>query len=365
MAQRFAMSTIGAVRGPLVVKRLAAVGTVVIGLGIGGCGGHTSRTARVGTAAAASMASGPPLTAIHPPVVVASGIPFAANLAFDSSGRLWVTSATLGSEPAEGVWYVPPGGRPRRVAGGLAEATALTWIGARLYVADNASPGVGQITVFGDFTGTRFKSRQVLLDGLADGIHPIGAIVQGPDGELYTGLGAAEDHSGPPGHIVSFSPNGGKSVVVATGVGNIFGLAFWGQRLLVTMPGPNDIASPPARLLAFTPGARLVNFGFPTCYGQASPVCTAYPAPLARFAAHSAPTSVVVKGDVAFVAENGSATPGYSVPSQIERVDLRTGRVNVFWRSPILHDLVGLALGPDGNLYATLLVSGKVVRFDL
>ena len=39
--------------------------------------------------------------------------------------------------------------------------------------------------------------------------------------------------------------------------------------------------------------------------------------------------------------------------------------MNTFWRSPVPHDLIGLALGPDGNLYVPLTFSGKVLRLDL
>ena len=50
---------------------------------------------------------------------------------------------------------------------------------------------------------------------------------------------------------------------------------------------------------------------------------------------------------------------------KVVRVDLGTGRATVFWRAPRQHDLVGVAIGPDGDLYATLLVSGQVVRLGL
>ena len=348
------------------------LGTLTVGLGVAGCGGHTTHTTQsspTGTATGSTPSSSAesPTRATGSPAVVASGIPFPVNLAFDSSGRLWVGSGAAGTStlPGEGIWYVPAGGAPRRVAGGLPAAGALTWIGDRLDVGNNVAPGQGQITVLSGFTGTEFTGRHVLVAGLNDGSHIISAIVPGASGLIYTPLGAAGDHSGPPGNIVSVSTSGGTPTVVATGIGDVFGLAFWGQRLLVTLPGPHIPEAPPSRLQSFAPGGQVVDFGFPKCYGQEGSACAPYPAPLAILPAHSAPTSVVVKGDVAYVAENGSSTPGYPVSSQIERVDLRTGDVNVFWRSPVAHDLVDLALGPDGNLYAALFVSGKVVRLDL
>ena len=87
--------------------------------------------------------------------------------------------------------------------------------------------------------------------------------------------------------------------------------------------------------------------------------------PLVKFAAHATPTTVVVKGDVAFVVENGSSFAKNPSGSDVQRVDLRTGRHTVFWRSPVKHDPVGAAIGPDGNLYVSLYASGKIIRFHL
>ena len=351
---------------------MTAVGAVVVGVaGLAGCGGHSAKshtstgTAQTGTAPGSSTAAEPATRATGAPVVVASGIPLASNLGFDARGGLWVISAPIGPGAPGGIWYVPPGGRARRVATGLAAPTALAWIGNRLYVADASAPGSGRITVFEDFTGSGFGSRRVLLNGLPIGSHFIGSIVPGPGGRLFVGLGAQGDHSGPPGNVVSFSPSGGAPVVEATGLRTAFGLAFWGQHLLVTDNGADHVSPSPDQLFAFEPGGTVVNFGFPKCYGQGGPACAGFPAPLATFPAHSSPEGIAVKGDVAFVADTGTSIVPAPAPSAIVRVDLRTGRHTIFWRAPHEVDLVGIAIGPDGDLYATLLVSGEVVRFGL
>ena len=305
------------------------------------------------------------MRATRPPVVVASGIPYAANLAFDARGGLWVVGAAFGPGVPGGIWYVPPGGRPRRVATGVAGATALAWIGNRLYVGATATPGSGRITVLEGFTGDGFTSRRVLLDGLPIGSHSIGSIVPGPGGRLFVGTGALEDHSGPPAQVVSFAQSGGPTVSEATGLRTSFGLAFWGRHLLVTDNGPDQVRQSPDQLFAFDPRGPVVNFGFPTCYGQGGSHCTGFPAPLATFPSHASPEGIAVKGDVAFVADQGSSVVQTPAPSAIVRVDLTTGRKTVFWRAPRQHDLVGIAIGPDGSLYATLLVSGQVVRLGL
>ena len=334
------------------MKRVAVLGAVVAGVALAGCGSNS----------ASQTASQPAQTGR--PVVVASGIPFAANLGFDTHGGLWVVSITGGPSSSNGVWYVPSGGHPRHVLSGLV-ATALAWVGNSLLVAEITGPNEGRVTAFEDFTGEGFSHHHVVLKGLAIGSHTIGSIVQGPEGRLLTGYGALEDHGGPPGRVLSFTLSGGAPVLEATGLRTAFGLAFWGRRLLVTVNGPDELGSlsTPDELQAFEPGGSVVNFGFPKCYGQGGPACAGVPTPLTTFPAHSSPEGLAVKGDFAFVANFGSSFGQGG--NDIVRVNLRTGQQNVFWSSPAKNQLVGLAIGPDGDLYATLLTSGEVVRFAL
>ena len=347
------------------LRRAAAVGAVLLATVLAGCGGNStqSHSATAGSPSPGTQAPAtPPLTAARPPVVVARGIPFPDNVAFDSHGGLWVVSATLSRAPSQGVWYVARGGRPRHV--GLTAATALLWRGNQLYEADINDPGTGRVSLLKDFNGKRFARRRVLVDHVAVGSRTIGSIVQGPEGRLFIGTGAVGDQ-GPAGRILSFPPSGGTPTVAATGLRTDLGLAFWGRRLLITVNGPDVAAKSPDELQSFEPGGRVVDFGFPKCYGQGGPACAGFPAPLVKFRSHSTPEGVVVKHDVAYVADYGSSLPKAAADTEIVRVDLKTGHVNVFWRSPVKGDLIGLALGPDGNLYAPLTVSGKVVRFDL
>ena len=143
------------------------------------------------------------------------------------------------------------------------------------------------------------------------GQHTIGSIALGPDGQLYIGVGAVTGNSGPPGNVLSFAPDGGRPVVKATGLASAFGLAFYGRLLLVTDAGRDDLGPfrPPEKLNEFNPAGPVVNFGFPGCYDQGGPACAGTRPPLAMFAAHATPAAVAVKGDVAFVAENGSSFP--------------------------------------------------------
>ncbi len=348
------------------IKRALAVGAVLAAMaGLASCSHPSAAPHSPTSSGPTSSGAEPPLQAPTPTVVV-SGVPLATNLTFDQHGGLWFTSGTLGQNSTGGVWYVPPGGRPRHVVTGLS-ASGLAWVGNRLYVGSLTTPGIGRITIFEGFNGSRFTSQRVLLDNVNVGQHIIGSIVLGPDGRLYFGVGAAGDATGPSGSVLSIAPDGGNPVVKATGLRSAFGLAFYGRLLLVTDTGRDDLGPfrPPEDLYEFNPAGPVVNFGFPGCYDQGGPACAGTRPPLATFPAHATPSGVAVKGDVAFVVENGSSFLQNPSGSDIQRVDLRTGRHTVFWRSPVKHDPVGAAIGPDGNLYITLVASGKIVRFDL
>ncbi len=343
------------------MKRAVSVGAVVAAMaGLVSCTNPGAPTH-----SATSTAAGVPLPAATP-AVVASGLHFPVSLTFDRHGGLWFTSNIVsGQNPTDGVWYIPPGGRPRQVVKGLA-AAGLVWVGNSLYVASTTAPGTAEITVLEGFNGSRFTSQRVRLDSLTVGQNPIGSIALGPGGQLYIGVGSGGD-SGPPGDILSFAPEGGRPVVKATGLGSAFGLAFYGRLLFVTDTGRHDLGPfrPLEKLNEFNPAGPVVNFGFPGCYGQGGPACAGTRPPFVTFAAHSTPAGIAVKGDVAFVVENGSSFVQNPTGSDIQRVDLRTGQHTVFWRSPVKHDPVDAAIGPDGNLYITLFASGEIVRFKL
>jgi glucose/arabinose dehydrogenase len=344
------------------MRRAVAAGAILATMaGLASCTQSSAASRSV-----TSTAAGVPVHA-PTPTVVASGLHFPVNITFDSRGGLWFTSSLPHAQnPTDGVWYIPPGGRPHHVVTGLA-AAGLLWVGNSLYVASVTPAGTGEITVFSGFNGSRFTSQQARLSGLTVGSHIIGSIALGPDGLLYIGTGATGDHTGPPGTVLSFAPEGGKPVVKATGLRSAFGLAFYGRLLLVTDTGRDDLGpfQPPEKLDEFNPADPVVNFGFPGCYGQGGRACAGTRPPLVSFPAHATPTAVAVKGDVAFVVENGSSFVQNPSGSDIQRVDLRTGQHTVFWRSPVKHDPVGAAIGPDGNLYVTLIASGEILEFKL
>jgi glucose/arabinose dehydrogenase len=304
-----------------------------------------------------------PGAAAAAPKVVAKGIPFATNVVFDPAGGMWVTSGAGGANGSDGVWYVPKGGRPRHVVRHLQTALGLRWAGGTLYVAHITSPSNGRVTAFTGFGGRSFARHSIALDGLRVGRHTMDSIVQGPDGRLYVGVGSTFDNHGRPGRVVSWRPGTHTPRLEATGLRNPYGLAFHGSDLLVTDNGRDDLGEtrPPEELDAFDPSGPVADFGFPRC----SPACRGARAPIAKLPAHASTDGLAVKGDVAYVAQNGSTIRRHAVGSDVQRIDLLTGRRTRIWKSPVAHDPLGAAIGPDGDLYVTLFVSGKVVRLSV
>jgi glucose/arabinose dehydrogenase len=309
----------------------------------------------------------PPAHAASAPKVVARGIPFPTNVAFDPAGGMWVTSGAGGPNPSDGVWYVPKGGRPRHVVSGLTTALGLRWAGGNLYVAHITTPSNGRVTSFSGFDGRRFSKRSVALDGLVVGRHTTDSIVQGDDGRLYVGVGSTRDNSGRAGRVLSWSPGQHTTRLEATGLRNPYGLAFHGRDLVVSDNGRDDLGEtrPPDELDVFDPAGPVVDFGFPGCFGQGGPPCAGKRRALTAFPAHASSDGVAVKGDVAYVAQNGSTIRRHPSGNDVQRVNLLTGRRTRFWKSPVAHDPLGAAIGPDGALYVTLFLSGRVVRFPL
>jgi glucose/arabinose dehydrogenase len=350
------------------MRRAAAL--VLVAAALAACGGRgdSATTASTPTQSGSAPASGDDAASgTGRPTVVATGIPFPTNLAFDSRGGLWVTSSSRGAQASDGIWYVARGARPRHVAKGLPGALGLTWVGNELYVSHVVSARSGRVTVLAGFSGSSFESRRVAIDDVRIGQHTMGSIVQGRDRRLFVRAGAVSDSGRPTGRVLSFAPGGHTAVVEANGLNSAIGLAFAGPRLVMTDAGRNDLGPfrPPEDVNAFDPSGPVVDFGFPACYGQGGQACAGTRGPLAKLPAHAASAGIAVAGDVAYVAENGSAFEQNPSGSDVVRVDLRTGRHSVLWRSPVKHDPLGAAIGPDGDLYVTLYASGKVVRFAL
>lgn len=309
-----------------------------------------------------------------------SGVPFASNIAFDPAGGVWITSGGGAANPSDGVWYAPRGARrARHVIDGLQTALGLTWYRGALYVGYITDATNGRVSAFSGFANGRFRSQRVVIPRLRIGRHTVDSIVPGPGGRLYVGVGSTGDHSGYPGRVVSFLPSGSGLRREANGLRNPFGLAFvpGTSRLLVTDNGRDDLGPfrPPEELNVVDVGAGPVpDFGYPGCYGQGGAACRGKTAPLLNLAPHASSDGIAVTSDwgggglTAFIAENGSSYPANPTGRDIRIVRLgrnaSSARQSRFASGFRAKDPLGAAIGPDGALYVTLLISGKVLRFS-
>ncbi|MCC6833287.1 MAG: PQQ-dependent sugar dehydrogenase [Thermoleophilia bacterium] len=351
-------------------------------------------------AAAALCAAVPAAAGITAPPgvrvqVVAAGIPEPTAIAFDAAGGMWVTSGGNLAKPGNGVWYVPrPGARPRQVVRKLFIALGLTWRHGVLYVShvtpfDGSFAAVdrrrGRVTAFTGWNGRRFTASRAVLSGLPVGRHTMDNIVVGPDDRLYVGIGSRFDDRASPERlsavVVSVDPDAARPVarVEARGLRNPYGLAFvpGTADLLVTDNGRDDLGlgRPPDEVNVVRTTGPAPHFGFPACWGQGGAPCRGRTAALVRTHAHASTDGIAVTrrfgalGLSAFVANNGSTLFDDPPTTSVQRVALRrTGgryaaRLLPFASGFRKYDPLGLAMGPNGALYLTLWLSGKVMRF--
>ena len=328
--------------------------------------------------------------ATPPGTIVAKGLTLPTNIAFDPAGGMWITTGTTGERVStDGVWHVSfPGAAPVQVVPGLYSPLGLTWYGGELYVASIVGFTTGIVTAYSDFDGRTFLHHRVVLPYVPVGRFTLDSIVPGPGGRLYMGVGAERDHQrsghAQSGTVLSFRPDGTGERIEARGFRDPFGIAFIpGTRaLLVDDDGRDDLGllRAPEELNVVPDVARggARDFGFPDCWGQGGQACHGTLPAIVRFPAHASTAGLVVApatvthGPTAYVAENGSSLSELRVGDDIRIVRLRR-TLNGLWRGKKVgritgfahRDPLGLALGPDGALYLTLLISGEVLRIPV
>ena len=98
---------------------------------------------------------------------------------------LLVLRPEIGS-PSEGVWYVPPAGRPRQL--GLRGRRLYSGLGIQLYEADITSPGAGRVSLL-EGHRTRLRSPKQPISAPTSGPRSGAAACsytrQGPDLALH------------------------------------------------------------------------------------------------------------------------------------------------------------------------------------
>jgi glucose/arabinose dehydrogenase len=315
------------------------------------------------------------LTALAAAATIAA-IPFPTNIDFDPAGGMWVTSGAGAAQSSDGVWYVPKGKhKARHVIRGVHTALGLHWHGGELYVSHVVTPSKGRVSAYTRFDGKRFNKKRTVLPSLRIGRHTVDSIISDPGtGRLLVGVGSVSDHAGTAGRVVSFRPDGKLTKVVATGLRNPYGLAFvpGTRRLLITDNARDDLGPgrPPEELnLADLGAPSRPHFGFPRCPST----CLG---PVARLPPHASSDGLAVKAGpdgstIAYVAEFGSSFSANHTGHDIRKIVLRpkpgggySATISVL-ASFRQNDPLGAAIGPDGDLYVTLLISGKVLRYDV
>jgi glucose/arabinose dehydrogenase len=235
--------------------------------------------------------------------VYARGLEHVSAFAFDSRGRLWVTTSGATDHAGDGVYVVSgQGSKPKKAIGGLKGPLGLVRHRDTLYVAS-----LGRVDAFSSLAGTHFAKRKRILSGPSAGGEN-NNLVLSPDGRLLMGVSAPCDHCDPNSKwsaaIVSFRLDGGDLRVYASGIRAAYGLTYepGTSDLLVTMNQRDDLG-------ARTPGDWLAtveqgdDWGFPACYGQGGAGCAGVPRPLATLDKHAAAGGVAVVRGSAIVAE--------------------------------------------------------------
>jgi hypothetical protein len=122
-------------------------------------------------AAAAVLPATAPAT---PGQLVAAGIPYATNVAFDArGGGMWVTSGAPFHEAGDGVWYVPrAGARPIHVIRETLTALGVTGFRGRLYVVSQRGARTGIVARYSGFDGRRTLFRTGAVVRFFPGFNP-------------------------------------------------------------------------------------------------------------------------------------------------------------------------------------------------
>jgi glucose/arabinose dehydrogenase len=234
-----------------------------------------------------------------------------AALAFDASGRLWISTAAYDDKGADGVYLMAKAGASAvRVIGGLHTPLGLLWSGGTLYVASKE-----RVDAYSGLVGTRFTRRRTVLT-LPTGVGESNSLVLAPDGRIQLGMSAPCDDCTPASRysasIVSFRPDGRDLHVDASHIRAPVGLVYYPHTsdLFVTMDQRDDLgARTPGDWLAVV--RRGQDWHFPTCYGQGGTACAGTPSPVAVLDAHAGVDGVAIVTD-----QLGSSLAGSAIVAE-------------------------------------------------
>jgi glucose/arabinose dehydrogenase len=308
-------------------------------------------------------------------------LPRPTAFAFDSKGRLYVTSQD------ENVYLLTDADRDGRAetisrfASGFVFplGIALRESPGEVYV---SSQGMISVSKDADADGHADPDFRILSGDLPYGLHQNDNIVFGPDGFLYVGVGstcdACEDTNPLSASILRIDPDTGESQVFATGMRNPYGLAFdpVTGNLFATDNGRDDLGMdvPYEELNHIIPGG---DYGYPNCWNeQDQSGCENTIPAIAFFEAHCSADGVVIGGGPNFPAEyQGNAFVSIfgswlkkGVQTGIQRVIMSpkgstySTETRWFVRFPEGVMPLPLAFGPEGALYVGDYVNGMIYR---
>jgi glucose/arabinose dehydrogenase len=320
-----------------------------------------------------------------------SGLASPRFIAFSPDGTLFVAERGSGSIVAlPDPGHLGKASSKKVVISGLDDPTSLVFYDGALYVGEQTR--VSRFTLGSNLEVT---SRKVIVSGLpADGQHTTRTVLVGPGGKLYVSIGStcnvcveSDPHRAA---IWVYNLDGSGGRLYARGLRNAVGMAVnpWNNQVWVTNNGRDYMGDnlPPETVYALQDGG---NYGWPFC--QAGDIidpdfghpgdCNGVVQPRIKMQAHSAPLGLAFYNANQFPTQyhglfvafhgswNRSVPTGYKVvfiplnaggqvsgPAQDFATGWLVNNDNATGRP------VGLAVGPDGALYASDDLGGMIYR---
>lgn len=309
-------------------------------------------------------------------------VPRPTAMAFDSSGRMFVTSQD------GNIYLLTDANGDGRADDSSIFASGYTFaLGITIHepTGDMYVSHQGVISVLRDEDGDNVADGERIFAGdLPFGLHQNDNLEFGPDGWLYIGVGstcdACQDTNPESATILRFNVDTGEREIFATGLRNPFDIAFHPEtgELFATDNGRDKLGmdAPLEELNHIVQGG---DFGYPDCWDAADqPGCENSIPAVAFFEAHSSADGLEFYEGSHFPAEyRGNAFVGIfgswlkaGVQTGVQRVvltrsgDTYRGETSWFVKFPAGVMPLPLALGPDEAVYVGDYINDVIYRIS-